>query len=253
MKKLKWAVFSVIFSAGLFLAFTSPASPENSEMGKVFNSRVSADFIIVFNPGGWGDTTMEQADDLTPIIEGIKNTIDERGYESLVVPYYRAERGILAKIAVSKDFFSYFQKQSSELAVKIGEFLKINNGKKIIMVGLSNGASFVDETMKKISGFEDSVFAIEIGAPFWQREFDSGNILRLDNENGDSLSAGQVNVLLPTLLKAPIKWFLSNISGAKITFSRAFSFPQHAYFWDSPEVEDKIISFIDDKLAKSKF
>jgi hypothetical protein len=253
MKKIKFIFFSLVILFAVFFLLIPPTFPDNSDIEKVFSSAVSADFIIVFNPGGWGDTPPEKAEDLSPIIEGIKKSLSERGYESVVVPYYRTERGIMSKLAISKEFFGYFQKQSSDLAFKIGDFLENNNSKKIIMVGLSNGASFVDETMKKISGFKDSVFAVEIGAPFWQKEFDSENILRLNNKNCDSLSRGEVEVLLSTLFKAPAKWFFAKISGARLSFSMAFNFPQHKYFWDSPEVGSRIISFIDDKLIAKKF
>jgi len=253
MKIIKLIFYLLAIAAGLFFVLISPVFPENYEMEKTFGSAVSADFVIVFNPGGWGDTPIEKADDLRPIVEEIRNNLSERGYDSVVVPYYRAKAGFLAKTAESKEFFNYFYEQSGDLALRAEEFLNKNPGKKIIMVGLSNGASFVDETMKKFSGFKDSVFAVEIGAPFWQRIFESDNILRLNNKNGDSLSQGQVGVLLPAFFKGPAKWFFSKISGANLSFSMAFNFPQHKYFWSSPDVGNKIIFFIDDKLIAGEF
>ena len=92
------------------------------------------------------------------------------------------------------------------------------------MVGLSNGASFVDQTVKKLDNFQDSILAIEIGSPFWQKKMDSENILHLNNRDNDSLSKGDVKILIPTLFKAFPKWFLAKIFGSGLSFSKAFDF-----------------------------
>lgn len=251
MQKIKYLIFTFIFLGIIFFLFWPLILPDNSQFKNILSSSPEADFVIIFNSGGWGDTPIEEAEDLTPIIRGIEKTLSEKGYKSIVVPYQRTEESIFAKIINSKDFFNYFQRQSNELAQNIGVFFKkkSNSGKKIIMVGLSNGASFVDETMKKIGSFQNSVFAIEIGIPFWQKKCDSKNILSLDNKNGDSLARGEVGVLFPAFLKGPIKWFLAKISGANLSFSLAFNFPEHKYFWDSPEVGTRISSFLSEKIG----
>jgi hypothetical protein len=239
--------FTVI--GALFSLFIYDTLPDNIFFKEILTSQTQEDVVIVFNSGGWGDTPPESAEDLTPIIEGVKATLAEKGYTSVVVPYERTKKGFLAKIRGAKEMFSYFQKQSSEVSSNIKIFLEKNPDKKVVLVGLSNGANFVDETMKKINDFRGSVLAIEIGSPFWQKKMPSENILRIDNGNNDSLTKGEVGTLLPTLLKGPAKWFLAKISGSDLSFSMAFSFPQHKYSWESPEVNSAVASFLEKEMT----
>ncbi|MFH1894948.1 MAG: hypothetical protein ABH813_03560 [Patescibacteria group bacterium] len=252
MEKIKYPIFISIIILVLFLFFWSDFLPENARLKEVASSHPDEDVVIIFNSGGWGDTPVEKAEDLTPIVRGIEKTLSGKGYKSIVIPYERTKNGFLAKIRGARELFGYFQSQSDELAGGIKTFLENNPGKKIIMVGLSNGASFVDETMKKIDNFQNSVLAIEIGSPFWQKKMNSGNILRLDNGDQDSLVKGDVKTLLPTLFKAFPRWFLAKISGANFSFSKAFDFSEHKYSWESPGVSSSVDSFLDGKVNISK-
>jgi len=253
MKKIKYLIFTSVIFGGLFFLFRYDAPPDNILFKNFVNSKPQEDVVIIFNSGGWGNTPIEKADDLAPIIRGIEKDLTDRGSKSIVVPYERTKKGFLAKISGAKEMFSYFPDQSGELAGEVKTFLENNPGKKVVMVGLSNGAIFVDETMKKINSFQNSVLAVEIGSPFWQKKMDSENILRLDNGNKDSLTKGDVKTLLLTLLKAPGKWFLAKASGSELSFSMALSFPEHKYSWESPGVSYAIGSFLDGKINISKF
>ena len=253
MEKIKYPIFISIIILVLFLFFWFDTLPENARFKEVANSHLDEDVVIIFNSGGWGDTPPEKAEDLTPIVKGIEKALLGKGYKSIVIPYERTENGFLAKIRGAREMFGYFQEQSDKLAGEVKTFLENNPGKKIIMVGLSNGASFVDETMKKLDNFQNSVLAIEIGSPFWQKKMNSENILYLDNRDQDSLTKGDVKTLLPTLLKAFPKWFLAKISGSNLSFSKAFDFPEHKYSWESSGVSYSIDSFLDRKVNISKF
>lgn len=248
MQKIKNLIFILILLAVFFFFCGPPSTPDNNDFKKILSSKTDADLIIIFNSGGWGDTSVEEAQDLTPIVKNIEKFLSGNGYKSVVVPYQRTKEGFVAKFVDSKEFFNNFQKQSSEAADNIEIFLKKNPGKKVLMVGLSAGAVFADETMRKINNFKEPVFAIEIGIPFWQKKFDSQNTLFLNNKNGDSLTKGEIKVLLSALFKAIPKWVGAKISGSELSFSLAFDFPAHHYFWDSPEVGSKIIAFLNEKL-----
>ncbi len=45
------------------------------------------DVIIIFNSGGWGNTPLEKAEDFATIIRGIQETLNQWGYNSIVVSY----------------------------------------------------------------------------------------------------------------------------------------------------------------------
>lgn len=253
MPKKGYLIIILIIILALFSFFKFDALPENAQFGEFASSRPDEEVIIIFNSGGWGNTPPEKAKDLTPIVQGIEKILLEKGYKSIVLPYERTKNGFLEKIIGAKEMFGYFHNQSQELADRIKNLLETNPGKKIIMIGLSNGASFADETMERIDNFQDSVLAIEIGLPFWQKKIHSENILRLDNRDQDSLTRGDVKILLPTLLKALPKWFLGKIYGENLSFSMAFSFPEHKYSWESSGVSSSIDFFLGKKIFISEF
>jgi hypothetical protein len=250
MQKIKYFISAIIFFLIVFFLFCPADLPENSQFKDLMSSDFQEDVLIVFNAGGWGDTPPEEAEDLSPIIDGIIGTLSDRGYKSIVIPYERTKKGVLAKIRGFREMMGYFRVQSGEVSKNIGSFLTKNQEKKVILVGLSNGAGFVEETMKKISDNQHSVLAVEVGIPFWHKEIESDNILRINNEDQDSLTAGKVSNLLPTLFKAPAKWMLAKISGANLSFSRAFAFADHRYYWDSLWVREPIISFVKEGMIR---
>ena len=251
MKKIKRSVLILVLLGSLFFVFAPEVVPENYQFQELLNLAVQNDVIIIFNSGGWGNTPLEKAEDFTPIIEGIKKTLEDFGYNSLIIPYIRTENTLSGKIAGARDFLSSYNSSSKILAKKV-EFLTENlPDKKIILTGLSAGGALVDETMGKIEA-KASVYAIEAGVPFWtppsRHPYNSENILQLNNSGKDSLSAGEIRTLLFTLIKAPVKWISSKISGQNLPFSQAFHAPGHDYLWDSPEVGSQIVTFLENKI-----
>jgi len=247
MKKLKqFTLVSVVFG-GLFFLFGSEVVPENFQPQEILDIAANSDVIIIFNSGGWGDTPFERAEDFAPIVEGIKLTLNERGYDSIVIPYQRTKNTLSGKIVSAKDFLNFFNSSSDALAKDL-EFLAENlPDKKIILAGLSAGGALVEETMAKISE-EAQVYAVAVGIPFWQKTTESENILLLDNNGKDTLSAGEIKSLLFSLVKAPFRWIFSKINGQNLPLALAFQAPGHKYLWDLPEVGPKIISFLEEKF-----
>jgi len=233
-------IFLVVVSASVFL-FGPEMLPGNLQPQEILNAAANSDVIIIFNPGGWGNTPFEEAQDFAPIIKGIQGTLNEWGYKSVVVPYTRTKDGFWGRITGLKEFFNSFKNTSEDLAGEI-EFLKEKlPDKKIIIAGLSSGGTFVTETYKKISEeAKGSVYTIAAGTPFWTEEVESENVLQLDNNGKDSLCAGEVKTLLLSLLETPLRWLSSK--------SQAFYAPGHEYFWPSPEVNSQIVTFLQKKL-----
>jgi len=236
----KTIIFLIIVGALIFL-FGPEIIPGNLQPQEILNAAANSDVIIIFNPGGWGNTPFEEAQDFAPIIEGIQGTLNEWGYKSVVVPYTRTKDGFLGRITGLREFFNSFKNTSEDLAQEI-EFLKEKlPDKKIIIAGLSSGGTFVTETYRKISqDAKESVYTIAAGTPFWTEEVQSENVLQLDNNGKDSLCAGEVKTLLLSLLKTPLRWFSSK--------SQAFYAPGHEYYWPSPEVNPQIITFLENKF-----
>jgi len=247
MRKTKYPILFLVFFGALFFLFGPEITPENLQPQEILNLAKDNDVIIIFNSGGWGNTPLEKAADFTPIIEGIKKTLEDFGYNSLVIPYIRTEDTLSGKIAGARDFLSSYSSSSKILAKKV-EFLTENlPDKKIILTGLSAGGALVDEAMGKIET-KASVYAIEAGVPFWIKTFEAENILQLNNNGKDSLSAGEIRTLLFTLVKAPFKWIFSKMNGQNLPFSQAFYVPGHEYSWSSPEVGSQITTFLENKI-----
>ncbi|MDI6591523.1 MAG: hypothetical protein QME61_01075 [Patescibacteria group bacterium] len=250
MLRIKKIVISLIFLIVLIFLFAPPIIPENFQFQQLLNSASQEDVIIIFNSGGWGNTPLEEAKDFAPIIEGIQNTLNEWGYNSLVIPYARTKDNLFGKITGARDFLNSFKSSSEILAKKVEFLAKKFPDKKIILAGLSTGGAFVNKTIEKISiKTRDSVYGIVAGIPFWYRDSQSENILKLDNNGRDSLAVGNLKSLTFSLIKAPLRWILAKFDSQNLKFSQTGQIAVgHFYSWDSPEVGPQIVNFLEEKI-----
>ncbi len=238
-------IISVLLIGSFFLL---GESPDNFQFKEMINAVSDKEVVIVFNSGGWGNTPLNQADDFRPVIEGIQKTLKDLGYNSVVIPYERTKESFFGIIEGLKETFTLFQKQSQKLAIEIEDFIDNNPENKVIVTGLSNGGAFTDKVMEKISEDKrNSVFAIEVGTPFWENVLDSDSVLLLDNQGKDPLSAIDLKILLPSFLKAPIKWSLAKISGQELSLGHALRLPGHYYDWE--EIAPEIRLFLENNLV----
>ncbi|MFH1582306.1 MAG: hypothetical protein ABIA08_00920 [bacterium] len=249
MQKIKKLFIFTIILIGFLLVVVPITIPSNLQSQEVLKDVSENDFIIIFNPGGWGDVPMSEADDFLPIVQGIQNNLNERGYKTVIIPYMRTEEGLSGKLSGTKDFFSRYAFSSEKFAAELEELVKQFPDKKIILTGLSNGAAFVNETYKRISeNIKDSLYAIAVGTPFWAKKVEDKNILQLDNNGRDTLSNGEIGSLFFAAVKAPFDWLISNIKGDNISIAKAFKAKGHDYSWDSPEVNSEIVIFLEEKV-----
>jgi hypothetical protein len=250
MKKLKLITVILAIIGGAAFIFTPYISPDNYPVQQILTMASTSDVIIFFNSGGWGNTPLEQAKDFAPIVNGIQETLEQQGFESIVIPYNRTKNGLLGKISSSKDFFTSFDFSSQALAQEVNLLAEQSPGKKIILTGLSNGSTLTNRTYEKVSAnVRDSVYAISAGAPFWAKIENSGNVLQITNNGKDTLANGDVKNLLVALVKTPFKWALSKINGQNLTVAQAAHADGHDYSWSSPEINSQIIGFLENKFA----
>ncbi|XOB41207.1 MAG: hypothetical protein ACKKMP_01520 [Candidatus Nealsonbacteria bacterium] len=236
----------IILLTGLF--FLLGEVPDNSRFEAALSSISENNIVIIFNSGGWGDTPPEEASDLTPIIDGIQETLSHLGYNSIVVPYTRTKESFLGRVEGVRETLSLFPKQSQKLANEIEVFIKSHPENKIIMAGLSNGAIFVNRTIMKVSENQrNSVFAVEVGTPFWEKVLDSDNVLLLNNKGKDALSEMNLKILISAFLKSPCKWISAQILREELSFSEALYLPGHYYSWDNVALE--VESFLEARFA----
>ncbi len=201
----------------------------------------NSDVVIVFNSGGWGTVPFDQALDFNPIINETKELIESKNYKVSIVQYYRTQENFFAKIASLKEALFNFPDSSKVFSDRIDEFLEKNPNDKVIIAGLSNGASFIDAAMEELKDKEDNVWAIELGAPFWKKNTKSENIISLNNQ-ADILANGKLGQIIISLIKTPFVWMYNNISGNHISLTQAMHDSGHDYYWQ--QVKDDITSFV---------
>ena len=248
MKKYKIIIFSIlgiIVISSFWFSFFFLNKNINIFEKDLFEAGESSDVVIVFNSGGWGTVSLEKAKDFNPIINEIKRILEDNNYKVSIVEYHRTEENIIAKLGSLKEIIFNFSQSSNFLAEKIESFISNNPERKIIMAGLSNGASFANSVMSKIEKNMDNVFSIELGAPFANYRETNKNILELNNET-DFLANGDIKELSFSVIKAPFVWLYDNIRGESISFFEAMSIKGHNYDWQ--EVGQEISSFIKERI-----
>jgi hypothetical protein len=246
-KKTKILIFSVIvFSFLSFVWFNFIFLKINGEYfeNELMKAGKESNVIIVFNSGGWGTVPFDKAFDFNPIINETKKIIESHNYKVSIVQYYRTEDTFFAKIASLGEVLFNFPDSSKVFVGRLNKFLKENPDDKIIMAGLSNGASFVDAVMDDLNN-NNNVLAIELGRPFWKKNNKSENILSLNNQ-ADILANGEFGHLLLSMVKTPFVWAYSNISGNHISFTEAMHVDGHNYRWS--QVKSQLTSFVEGKL-----
>ena len=250
MTRVKQYIIILLILGSLVFLFGPEVIPDDFQPQEILDVAANSDVIIIFNSGGWGNTPLEKAEDFSPIIEGIQETLNEWGYNSVVVPYVRVKDDFTGKITGIKEFFNSFRSSSEDLAEKIEIINKKLPDKKIIIAGLSNGATFAVETYEKISeDAKDSVYAIAAGAPFWIETVKSDNVLQLDNAGKDTLAIGEAKSLLLSLFGAPFRWILTKLDTQNVNFSRISQIAAgHYYSWSSLEVNSQIVTFLGKKF-----
>ena len=214
--------FGFILWFGLFLKPETTPGPADEKA--LLDTAASKDVIIVFNSGGWGNTSREEAADFAPILAGIQETLAQSGFSSVVTPFVRTSSGLLAKMADFKDIIYSFKYSSEVLAGEVESVIDNYPDKQVIIAGLSNGGGLTQGAMKMLAD-KPGVYGIVVGVPWWYGSFNSDSILRLDNNGKDTLAAGDYKLLALAVIEAPFKWILAKIQGQKLSFAWLSSIP----------------------------
>lgn len=202
------------------------------------------DFVLIFNPGGWGTKILENSPGWTEICQGITLELDKLGYSTLMLDYRRTTRSLRGIDKELVELFAVYPSKAKSLARRV-EFLTRNvPDLKIIVAGESIG-TVISDTVMGILQDNPRVYSIQTGPPFWHKHMVTERTLVLDT-NGrvpDAFSQGNIPAMLITSLKALVGIPLTEDeqAGRIFYFVRA---PGHDYNWQYPGVYSKITDFL---------
>ncbi len=239
-----WIYLIRILGGGFLL---SPQKLPTAEKHKLYAAAVQPDVLIVFNPGGWGDATLEKAADFIPILEGIRKTLVERGYRTGLVQYTRTLPNLAGRISGTKEQLNVFKHSCPIQASDIRYVAESFPDKQVVLAGFSTGGGLAAKTLKSLADCPN-VCGIMVGVPGWFPTYSSPETLVLDNSGRDPVSCGRVYTIAATVFKAPVFWIYSNLKGRKISLALSLQLPDHEYLWSSPEVGAPIVKFLESRF-----
>jgi hypothetical protein len=219
--------------------------PYDFEFAELADVPLRSQVIIVASIGGWGSVPVKGAHDILPIIEGVRDDLSARGVNSILVPYYRTRGGFLGKLRTLSEMFGLHSNNASRLSGEIDRFLSRHPQQRVIMIGLSNGAAFVDGVMQRLSETAQSrVCAIEAGPPLLGPSDADESVLRLDNDGRDPFVLGEYWTIMRTYGWGLCRLGYARLTGQEITQAQAYHFRDHDYSW--PAVREEVVGFLDE-------
>jgi hypothetical protein len=206
------------------------------------------DFVVIFNPGGWGWHLPENSPGWSGILNGIKSELASLGYTSVLLDYRRTADNLRGVIREFVEIITFYPAKARNLAYRV-EFLTDHIPRlKVIVTGGSSGTVISDRVMDLLRD-NPQVYSIQVGPPFWHKPVVPERTLILDN-NGvipDTFSHGDI----PAMLWATLKDFLGLPSAKKdqgriLYFLRA---PGHDYRWQYFNVYYQITKFLEENFG----
>jgi hypothetical protein len=202
------------------------------------------DFVIVFNPGGWGEKLLENASGWQSIITGIQDELDYWGYKWVSLDYMRTEGNWGGRLGEAEEMMALYPDKGRILASRV-EFLTRNiPGVRVILTGESTGSVITDAVMDILKN-NLQVYSIQTGPPFWHKGTTRERALVLTN-NGlmpDALSQGDFWTIIRGNMKGGFQF--SEVAQDGGTIFNSLAAPGHIYWWQYPGVYSQITGFLE--------
>lgn len=206
------------------------------------------DFLLIHNPGGWGNTRLENCLQWErSIVKGISATIESLGYTWVLTQHFRSGTGWREVIRDIKEQAHFFAAKAGILAAELQFITRHLNSLKVILIGASQGAALSNAVLQSSSQL-DRVHSIELGIPFLykSRRVITEQTLAIDG-NGlmpDAMMEWDIITILRAFGIAPFRWIKYRLQGKPIKFSYCVNVPGHEYNWEYPEVQRQIEDFL---------
>jgi hypothetical protein len=213
------------------------------QLVSLYQAARDKDYLVIFNPGGWGWATIEKMPLWASILKGLKETLSSLGRNVLVIDYLRTTKNTRGMIGEVMALSRISRAKGGALASQVEFLLKNLPGLKIILTGESNGAVMAE---KAFSFLRDNprVFSIQTGTPFWAPSTPSPRslIINHNGEEPDTFSRGDAW----QIIKANIGSLTGKYQGNRGNILFRVGAPGHVYNWDYPVVRQKIVQFLEE-------
>jgi hypothetical protein len=174
------------------------------------------------------------------------------GYNWLLTQYFRSGRGWWAHLRDMKEQFLFFFKGKSSKAKLLTAELRFITQHldtlRVLLIGASQGAAFSNAVMRQLGELQQ-VYSIELGIffPHMPRRVITERTLAIDG-NGimpDPMAHRNLKAGFKAYITAPYRWLKYRLQGKPEKFTYCINAPGHDYNWEYPEVQRKIIDFLD--------
>lgn len=205
------------------------------------------DFVLLYNPGGWGSSLLKDSPGWQSIVAGIEATLNSRGYELLPLSYRRTQNSWLGSLDEISEIAVNYDQKARALTARLDFLTSHNPEVRVIVASESNGGVILDQVMMLLAG-NDRVYGIQTGAPFWYHPQSRERMLIMDDngETPDSFSRGDFLTIIAANLKT---WFGFSHPESSGHILNIFPAPGHYYSWQQAKVSREVNNFLDQILA----
>lgn len=244
----------VVEDAGRLAAelFGNDQKKQQKFTGQLLATYVAArdkDVVVIFNSGGWGWSSILDAPYGLDFVAGIESALADLGYASLMLDHYRTGSNIHGLVSELLFAVDKYPSKPIDLASRIEFLTRHLPGIKVIITGMSNGASICEDAMLILRD-NQQVYSIQLGPPFWNDStiLDRALVLRSNGIVGDTFSQGDITTIISINVEAMLG-ISQDDPGNILLYIGA---PGHDYRWQHPEVRSQITAFLEGMGAKEQ-
>jgi len=201
----------------------------------------NVDVLVIFNAGGFGWDSVDDATGWVTIMEGIIDILQGLGHRLMVVDYLRTRFDLGGFVSEGLAFWGFYPLKSQELALRI-DFLTYHlPGLEVLIAGESNGSTIVEEAMRILED-NPNVYALQTGPTAIQRCRESENslVIRHNGLIADSFSQGDIFTIIRSNLEALLGIYQEQ-PGDILFYIGA---PGHYYTWEYDRLRQDITRFL---------
>lgn len=203
-------------------------------------------FVVIFNPGGWGWDPVSEIPGWESILFGIEKTLDGFGYKTLLVDFKRTRHGLNGIIGELEVLAGIQPAKAEELAALVTFLTQHLPDLRVILTGESNGATIADNALSLLRQ-NPRVFAIETGPPAWHpsMEFERSLVIANNGVQPDTFSNGDIILIIRSNAESAFGIY----KGGKGDILLYIGAPGHFYSWDYPAVRAQVVDFLTTEFA----